>query len=164
MIVVSDTSPLRYLVAIGGIDWLPVLFGEVICPPEVIEECLHPGAPAELRNWASSCPAWLRVVKGETGSLPLPDGSVLDRGEDAALRLARNLPADLVLIDERKGRAVAARLGLAVAGTVGVLVEASLRGLTDFDGAIQRLREGTNFRIEDDILALARSRVLASKR
>lgn len=164
MIVVSDTSPLRYLAAIGGIDWLPALFGEVICPPEVIEECLHPGAPAELRDWASSRAVWLRVLEEEAGSLPLPDGTALDRGEDAALRLARDLPADLVLIDERKGRAVAARLGTAVTGTVGVVVEASLRGLADFDAAIQRLKEGTNFRIEDDVLTLARSRVMAGKR
>jgi predicted nucleic acid-binding protein len=163
VIVVSDTSPLRYLVAIGGIDWLPVLFGEVICPPEVIGECLHPAAPAELRHWASSRPAWLRVVAEEAGSLPLPDGPALDRGEDAALRLARDLPAELVLIDERKGRAVAARLGLAITGTVGVLVEASLRGLADFDVAIQLLKDGTNFRIEDDVLTLARRRVLTGK-
>jgi predicted nucleic acid-binding protein len=45
VIVVSDTSPLRYLAAVGGMDWLPALFGEVICPPEVITECLHDRAP-----------------------------------------------------------------------------------------------------------------------
>jgi hypothetical protein len=58
----SDSSPLRYLAVIGGVDWLPAMFGEVICPPEVVEECSHPSAPAALRAWVISPPSWLRVV------------------------------------------------------------------------------------------------------
>ncbi len=42
MIVVSDTSPLNYLVLIGAIDVLPKLFGEVYAPPAVIQEFQHP--------------------------------------------------------------------------------------------------------------------------
>ena len=56
MIVVSDTTPLRYLAEVGGLDWLPVIFGEVICPIEVMEECRHPSAPLLLREWESSAP------------------------------------------------------------------------------------------------------------
>jgi predicted nucleic acid-binding protein len=32
MIVVSDTSPINYLVLIGPVDVLPQLYGEVIVP------------------------------------------------------------------------------------------------------------------------------------
>lgn len=159
MIVDSDSSPLRYLAVIGGVDWLPAMFGEVICPPEVVEECCHPSAPAALRAWVLSQPSCLRVVS-VTPSIPtLPDDAILDRGEDAALRLARELRADLVLIDERKGRAVAGRLGLAVTGTIGVLTEASLRGLTDFEHTVALLRDRTNFRIDDEVVAAARRRL-----
>lgn len=41
MTVVSDTSPLRYLAALGGLEWLNHLFGEIACPPEVMAECRH---------------------------------------------------------------------------------------------------------------------------
>jgi predicted nucleic acid-binding protein len=45
-------------------------------------------------------------------------------GETAAILLAESLHADLLLIDERPGREVAQERGLAVRGTLGVLVQA----------------------------------------
>ena len=162
MIVVSDTSPLRYLAALGGIEWLPLLFEEVVCPPEVIAECLHERAPSELRSWARSLPPWLRVVPASAGARPLDTDTLLDGGETAALLLARELKADLLLMDERKGRAVAGRLGIAVTGTLGVLVEAALRGLIDFDEVIGVLRTKTNFLADDAVIATARRRVTST--
>jgi hypothetical protein len=53
----------------------------------------------------------------------------LDRGEAEALALAAELKADLLLIDESKGRAIAARLGFVHIGLLGMLVQAKQRGL-----------------------------------
>ena len=53
----------------------------------------------------------------------------LDRGEAAAIALAVERQADMVLIDERRARAVAIRLGLNVVGVLGVLVEAKHKAL-----------------------------------
>jgi predicted nucleic acid-binding protein len=159
MIVVSDTSPLRYLAMIGGLDWLPELFGEVICPPEVIEECRHADAPKELREWASHPPGWLRIRSTSDNAPILPGDLRLDPGETAALCLAREIHADLVLMDERRGRAVAAELGLAVAGTLGVVVESSLCGHVSFEDGLKRLLTLTNFRISEAVVAAARARV-----
>ena len=53
----------------------------------------------------------------------------LDQGEAAAIAQALTIRADLLLIDERKGRSAARRLGLAVKGTLGVLLTARRRGL-----------------------------------
>ncbi len=158
MIVVSDTSPLRYLAMIGGLNWLPELFGEVICPPEVMEECRHPGAPEELREWASQPPAWLRNRSISEGAAMLPVNIYLDGGETATLCLAREIGAELVLLDERRGRAVAANLGLAVTGTLGVLVEAALRGLIGFDEGLERLLTRTNYRVNEAVIAAARAK------
>jgi uncharacterized protein len=157
VIVVSDTSPLRYLILIGHADVLPQLYGKVLCPPEVISECLHSNAPATVRDWASSPPGWLHVIAASGQNL----GELrrLDAGEAAAIRLAGDKQADLVLIDERKGRRVAIALGFPVAGILGVLADAATARLLDFDTAIQSLTKSTNFRVSQRVLALIRSRL-----
>jgi predicted nucleic acid-binding protein len=53
----------------------------------------------------------------------------LDYGEAEALALAIEIQADLILIDERRARAIAARMGLSVVGVLGVLVEAKHKAL-----------------------------------
>lgn len=62
-------------------------------------------------------------------------------------------------MDERRGREAAAHLGLAVTGTLGILVEASLLGLVDFEVVLAQLTSTTNFRASDAVIALARARL-----
>jgi predicted nucleic acid-binding protein len=50
MIVVSDTSPIHYLLLIDRIHLLPDLFGRVVIPPAVARELAHPSAPAEVKQ------------------------------------------------------------------------------------------------------------------
>ena len=38
MLVVADTSPLRYLILIEHVHVLPALYGDVIVPPAVVRE------------------------------------------------------------------------------------------------------------------------------
>jgi predicted nucleic acid-binding protein len=53
----------------------------------------------------------------------------LDQGEAEVLALANERSARLVIIDERKGRRYAKRLGLPLTGIVGVLLTAKHNGL-----------------------------------
>jgi predicted nucleic acid-binding protein len=48
-IVVADTGPLNYLHIIGQLEILPALYGEVLVPPAVLREMMHPHAPPGLR-------------------------------------------------------------------------------------------------------------------
>ena len=59
MIVVSDTSPIRALAAIGALTWLQELFGEVIVPPAVADELLH--APGSLTSVDVSDFPWMVI-------------------------------------------------------------------------------------------------------
>ena len=99
MIVVSDTSPLNYLILISAIDILPRLFGEIHVPAEVLNELQRSRAPEVVKRWAQSPPQWLRV---STPATAITASVRLDSGEAHAIALAKELGADAVLIDERK--------------------------------------------------------------
>jgi predicted nucleic acid-binding protein len=59
--VVSDTSPLNYLVMIGEIATLHRLYDRVLVPAEVLAELQDDGAPSEVLQWVRSQPDWLEV-------------------------------------------------------------------------------------------------------
>lgn len=158
MIVISDTSPLRYLVAIGHVDVLPVLYGRILCPPEVLAECQHSMSPAALRAWTAKPPDWL-VVATPVSSWTHSELARLDEGEVAAIRLAHEQAADLLLMDERKGRQIAQRLGFRVSGILAVIADAARRQLLDFDQAVLKLTQETNFRVSPQVLDAIRSQL-----
>jgi predicted nucleic acid-binding protein len=144
VIVVADAGPLHYLILLGRTDLLETLFGEVIIPRAVGQELEHPNAPAEVRKWLGSPPSWARVVAAASTESSLPLGS----GEREAIAVALELKADLLLMDDRKGRRIAREQGIPVAGTLGVLRAAYERGLIELSDAITRLvRHG--FRLSD---------------
>ena len=61
MIIVSDTSPLNYLILVKQDHVLPLLFSRLITTPEVILEMRATGAQEAVRHWATQPPAWLEV-------------------------------------------------------------------------------------------------------
>jgi|SRR5205807_2565541 len=144
MIVVADTSPLNYLIQIQCDTLLPELYGRIFVPSAVMQELGHPRAPDAVKTWLFRIPDWIEV---HVLHLP-PDTTLayLDPGEREALQLAQEQHADLLLIDERKGRIEARRRGLTTTGTLGVLLAAGERGLVDPKAAYQRLVTQTRFR------------------
>ena len=154
MIVVSDTSPLNYLLITGTIDVLPNLFGELHVPTEVIHELQRSGAPSLVRQWASSPPQWLRV---STPTLAVPISVRLDLGEIQAIALATELNADTILIDDRKGRRVVEEHGFAAVSTLAVLEFAAERGLLELKPTLDALRS-TTFYITDEYINAALER------
>jgi predicted nucleic acid-binding protein len=151
MIVVANTSPICYLELIGHLDLLLVQFGQIIIPQAVREELASEGAPSAVRALMAQPPAWLEVRP----VLAKPDTSLdrLHSGEREAILLAEGLGADLIVLDEKAARQIAAQRGLNVTGLLGVLDEAASRDLIDLPAAIERLRQ-TTFRASPHLLKL----------
>jgi predicted nucleic acid-binding protein len=149
LLVIADTSPIRYLAQIGHIDFLHRLFEKVSIPREVAEELRDPSAPLAVRSWMQEPPDWLNIL--EARAIDDPELKALDPGERSAIALGMAIKADLILIDERKGAAVAMRKGFETIGTLGILDLAAKRGLIVLRDAVDRLRQ-TNFRYRQDII------------
>jgi predicted nucleic acid-binding protein len=102
-------------------------------------------APAPVRAFIAQKPAWLEVRPNPDRGNDNASDPILDEGERAAIALAKAIRADLILMDDRAGVAIAYRHGLTVTGTLGVLDLAARRGLLDLAAAFAKLR-ATNFR------------------
>jgi len=150
-VLVSNTGPLIALSMIGRLNLLPELFSHVIIPSEVYSELIV--SPFEARRIVK--PSWLevKITQVPTDSLLL---SVLDKGEAAVIQLARQISADTVFIDERKGRKVARDVyNLAVIGTAGVLVQARKMGLIDSVRELLGELKQNGYWIHDNIVEVA---------
>jgi len=149
MTVASNTSPICYLILIGSIDILPRLYGDILTTQTVVRELRHEDAPETVRLWAAASPDWLRVHADPSE----PDQSLaaLHAGERTALRLAEQVQADVVLLDDSAAREVAGQRLLKVSGLLGILRDAAQSGLVDISSAVDRLRR-TNFRASPELL------------
>ena len=120
MIVVSDTSPLTALLAVGAERLLTQLFTEVVIPCAVRDELLRSH---------SALPPWLRVEVVQNLTQARQYAQIVDSGEAEAIELALELRADRLLIDERKGRRLASQEGIPVVGLLGIVLLARRREL-----------------------------------
>jgi len=123
MLIVSDTSPIINLAAIGHLWLLPQIYSQIIIPQSVYNEIVvvgagEPGAE-EVRN-----ATWIEVRQCHPSVLWYELQLELDAGEAEALSLAVELQADRVLIDERRGRQKAIDLSLKPLGVLGILLRA----------------------------------------
>ena len=112
MIVISDTSAITNLAAIQHLQLLSQLYNQVIIPEAVYRELadIDPPVPGTLEVQSASWLEVRQVVNSEVVE-HLQSEVSLDPGESEAIALALELNADLLLIDERRGRAEADRLG-----------------------------------------------------
>ena len=116
--VVSNSSPLIALERIRKLELLERLFGQIAIPPAVAEEL---GA-------SFAAPLWIRVqpVKQPAELAPPPS---LGPGEREAILLASQVKTRLLILDDRPARRFASLLGLPVAGTLAIIMEAKTRGI-----------------------------------
>ena len=141
MIVVSNTTPLIGLASIQRFDLLWQLFGELYIAQAVYDEAVVAGREAGGAKCEVTAATWIKTVsvKDRLAVEVLLDE--LDLGEAETIVLAREIGADWVLMDEKKGRRKLTQLGLKKIGTVGILLKAKQAGfLPAVRPELERLR------------------------
>ncbi len=152
MIALSDSGP---LIALSKINYLYILsefFKEIIIPQavwiEVVEKGKERPGSKEVQdaNWII-----VNKVKNILGTEALKHE--IGIGESETIILAKELNADIVLIDDRIAREIAKSMGLNVVGTLMIIYEAINRKIIneDFREIIKVMRKN-NIWISDEIL------------
>jgi len=153
MRVVSDTSPISNLAIIGRLDILRLRYGEIQMPEAVAKELARLTRVQAMHAVESATVAgWLVRLDNPSSRLSLFDRAFLGLGETAAIDLALESNADLLLIDEKKGREVARRHRLIVGGLLGELLHAKQRGwISELKNEIVLLRTEARFFISMEL-------------
>ena len=125
--IVINTSPLIAIVAaMGGFNVLQSLYTNVIVPFEVSQEILI-GGTTGLSVTEFQADFWLKKQSVPVNISPILLNS-LDIGEASVIQLALNKNISTVCIDEAVGRRIARLSGLAVTGSIGILLRAKKEG------------------------------------
>ena len=151
MIVVSNTSPLTNLAAIGQFALFHQLYGRLHIAEAVWEELNARGQHWPGRDEVDAAD-WIQRHTVQNQALVTALRRDLDRGEAETIPLALELGADLVLLDEQEGRHAAQRLELRVAGVVGILLEAKSQSAVDaIRPHLDALRHKAGFHLTDQV-------------
>jgi len=146
--IVSDATTLIVLGKLGRVALLQLFFDRVLIPSQVMVE-LQAKPDHDLSIWNQP---WFQIVDGTCLGLYREFCLVLDAGESESLALAdtHHLP---LLIDEKKGRTIAARRGIPVLGLVGLLVRAVQRSFLTAREAAALLEDARaiGFRISNSL-------------
>ncbi len=148
MTVVSDTSAISNLQAIGRIDLLETVFGEVMITPAVQRELFRVDSNKNLLEDYN----WIKVVSPENQELVLQLMIDLDLGEAESIALAVEKRASYLIIDELKGRKIANDLGLRVVGILGIIIKAKTDGRIPLVGPLIDELRLHGFRLKDNLV------------
>jgi predicted nucleic acid-binding protein len=125
MILVADASALIALSACDKLALLDALFGEVVVPEAVYREVAVAGKPESVRLQS--------YLQGKVRSVNMQNFVYLDAfadaGETAAMLLYKEIAADYLLVDDKRGRKVAQINQIKTIGSLGVLLQAKRVGL-----------------------------------
>jgi uncharacterized protein len=126
--IVSNTTPLISLLIIDKLNLLNEIYGKISVPYAVFKE-LEQGKQKTYYQDISKI-NWIEIVDINNKEIEqsLFD---LDEGEAEAIILAKELNADLLILDEKLGRDYAKKLNVKITGTLGVLLKAKELGLID---------------------------------
>lgn len=146
--IVSDTSPISNLLSINRLDILKNLFGEIAIPQEVAEE-VEQISEFGVDTTAFRQAEWISRHEISDKALFEQLRTQLDKGESAAIVLAQELSASLLLVDEKAGRKIAEEMGLKVMGLLGVIAQSKKHGtITEAKPIIDELVQKAGFFVD----------------
>jgi predicted nucleic acid-binding protein len=151
MIVVSDTSPITNLIKIEKLHLLQTLYHEVLIPPVVYAEILAlEQFNFDLTGFRQS--KWIRKEEPKDKKFVALLEEKIDPGEAQAIALAREVHADLIIIDERDGFNAAYSLGIKGIGLLGIVRELKMQGvIPSAKGILDQLRNDAGFWISEKL-------------
>lgn len=127
MIVISDTTAISSLFKIHKLDLLHQLYKEILIPTAVFEELKGLEAfGLDISEIKTS--SWIRVKMPNDHLLIAELAEELDIGESEAIVLAKEVKADLLIIDEKRGRLKANELGIPTSGLIGLITQLKRQG------------------------------------
>lgn len=121
--VIVNSTPLILLSNINQLEILKKLYGRIVIPQAVYNEVTakNDSACQNLKNHFD----WIEIESIKNNSQKLMYEAKLHAGEVEVMILAQEEPkADLVILDDNSAKKTAKYLGLAVTGTLGVLLKA----------------------------------------
>lgn len=130
MIIVSDTTPVISLLKIGHLDLLKKLFTKVVIPQSVFLELTNNPRfrnEADAVREADYISVYQELNPDDISTFGRAVG--LDKGESEAILLAVRETAEVLLMDEAKGRQTARQMGINIMGTIGILIISYKNGL-----------------------------------
>jgi len=141
MIIVSNTTPLIGLAILKRFELFQQLFGEIYVAHAVYDEAVVGGREIGGAKYEILSAQWIHSVKIKDRLAVEVLLDELDLGEAETIVLAREISADWVLMDEKKGRRKLDQLGIRKIGTVGILLKAKEVGLlSTIRPELERLR------------------------
>ncbi len=139
---VINTSPAIHLNAVlpGGLGLLTQVVGDVVMPQEVLQELAAGIAFDDTVLHAQSTQGL--IIRQSPVKLAIWLENEIDLGEAAVIQTAFDEGIDTVILDDLKARRIARRVGLAVTGTLGILLQAKASGhLPSVSNVIRTLQQ-----------------------
>ncbi|GAB6274349.1 MAG: DUF3368 domain-containing protein [Peptococcaceae bacterium] len=152
-IVVSNTSPLIGLSQIGLIELPRNLWGKLYIPEAVLAEVLKK-EPGHREIEKAVQEGWIIAKEAQNRTVVEALSEIFGPGESECLALAKEIGAQLLIIDEQRGRKMAKRLGLKITGVVGMLVMAMQKDMLAPEelGSSVELLQKFGFRLSKELI------------
>jgi len=155
--VVSNSSSLIYLAKVGRLNLIKDVYGRVLISEAVFYEVVTQGKAlgiAEAPIVEEAVNQWIfkegirPEIDSEYGFLDKNER--IGPGERQALKLCKQLNADLFIVDDKEARRVAKIMKVKTLGTCGILIQDRRQGLVSSEEAEEILNDlvKTGFRID----------------
>ena len=139
-LIIAGASSIIGLQNAGRLDLLKVVYEEIRITEEV------------KREVGTDLPEWVKIIEISNRDIQNVLELEVDKGEASAITAALENKDSTLIIDEKRGRRVAKRLGVKVIGTIGVIILGKDLGLIEAGKPVLEALIKKGFRISIPLL------------